>query len=211
MTQQQEYEHESYGTITFSNQHGPPRNVFGTPIQHSDVIRVDIHSATLIRSLSNDHILNDEQLFSGYLSQAQLAQAILTMAGGPPTPITLQHVRGDTRLREEPPTRNRTELFDAETLGVLDELMTQCDELVEATKGTAHRKAQGLRAALENRLPFIANRMRETHHRTADEAVQEMNASINRTLRQAGLEAIVNRPIPSLPEPEIKDEQANSK
>ena len=173
--------HDSYGTITFSRQHGPPRNVFGSPTTHTDVIRLDINTAYIIRTTNDDQILSHKPVFTGYFTHAQLADALFFMSSGPPTPITIQFVQGDDRIRDEPPRRDPSILLDTDLQRILADLMTQCDELSDLTKGPAKRKAQGIKAALQNQLPFLASRMRETHYRTAQEAKQEFTAYINRT------------------------------
>ena len=174
--------HESYGTITFSHQHGPPRNVFQSPTTHTDVIRIHISTASMTRTMSDDHILTHNPVFTGYLTHAQLADALFFMSSGQATPITIQFVQGDDRIREEPPRRDPALLLDTDLQHILADLITQCDELSDLTKGSAKRKAEDIKAALQNQLPFLADRMRETHQRIAQEAKQEFTASINRTL-----------------------------
>ena len=192
--------HESYGTITFSRQHGPPRNVFGSPMEHTEVIRLEINAVSIQRSATQDHLLQDTNIFTGYLTHAQLAEALFYVSSGPPTPITIQYVQGDPAFREEPPRRNPDVLLDQDVESFLEDMTTRLDELVQTTKGPAQRKAQGLRESFRTNIHFIADRMRETNRRTADQAKQEFTAYIARTLTDAGLKVLPDQ-TPSLPTP----------
>lgn len=204
---QQKTTHESYGALTITHQHGPPISLFGSPVEHSDVVRLEIHTASLLRSLHQDHILSDTPIFVGYLSHSQLANALFALApAGPPTPITIRYILGDKTFRNDPPPRDPRDLIDAEIQQSLHRILEQCDELIETSKGSAKRRARGLKAALENQIPFILERLRETHQQTADDAKQEVTAFIHRSLSQLGLQALAddNRllHLPGPPSPE---------
>ena len=194
MTEQEpQIHHESYGAITLTHQHGPPRTLFGSPFQHADVIRLEIHTASILRSLHEDHVMTKDHILTGHLSQAQLANALFSLSAGPPTPITIQFLRGDQRQRRDPPPRDGSTLFDPEIIEFIDTLVSQCDDLIESTKGTARRKAQGIREALKNNIPFIAEQMRNTHQRTVEDAKHEIDAFIKNRLTQTGLDAVIQR------------------
>ena len=70
--------------------------------------------------------------------------------------------------------------------------MAQCDELVGLAKGPAKRKAQGIRRALENSMPFIRDSMREFLKNTADDAKTDVDHFITDRLKHAGLKHLTD-------------------
>ena len=186
-----ELKHESYGSITFTHRHSQPRHTFGSPVEHADLVHIEIHTASMLRSLNQDHVMSDRQIFSGHMSQAQLAQALFTMNNGPATPITIEYITGDTTRREEPPPPNDTaEQFENEVQALLDRVLAQCDHLANTTKGAIRKQALNIKHSLENNIPFIQQHMKKNLHHVADQAKREFDAYRERTIRQAGLETL---------------------
>ena len=183
--------HESYGSITFTHRHSHPRHTFGSPVEHADLVHIQIQTATLLRSLSEDHIMSDQHIFSGYMSPAQFAQALFTMNNGPATPITIEYVTGDTKRRQQtPPPKDTPEQFENEVQSLLDGILAECDQLANTTKGAIRKQALSIKHSLENNIPFIQQRMKENLHHVADQAKRDFDAYRERTIRQAGLEAL---------------------
>lgn len=189
--QSDKLQHESYGSIAFTHRHSHPKHTFGSPVQHTDLINIQINTATLIRSTSKDLIFDDEQVFSGYLSQAQLAEAMFSMNNGPATPITIEYVSGDTKRRQEPPPPKDTdEQFQQEVQALLYRITADCQQLADTNKGKIRQQALGIKHSLENNIQFIQQRMKEHLYHVADQAKREIDAHRERTIRQAGLDAI---------------------
>ena len=182
-----EQAHESYGAIPFTPVHGQPRTMFGSPLKHTDRIRVSINAAALARTLSEDHIFPKELLFSGYLTHTQFAEAILSLNRGPSVPVTIDFVTGDLQHREDPPERPPRYLFNTDVTETIERLIQECDELAGITKGPASRKAKGIAASLRNSFSFIRERMEEFLQTTADGAKKDLDHSIADLIRQADL------------------------
>ena len=184
--------HESYGTIDFAPIHGDARTIFGSPLKHTDCIRLTINTATLSRNLGIDRIFSKDPVLIGYLSYAQLAQAILSTSRGPSIPLTIEYVTGDAHLREEPPERNVKNLFNSDVNSIIQNIMNDCDELAAITKGSARRKARGIKESIPNSFPFIRDVMEESFQNTAEDAKTDIANFLERRLREAGLDHLTN-------------------
>ena len=196
--------HESYGSISFSPIHGQARPMFGSPLKHTDYIRVLIHTAELTRSLSQDHVFSKNQIFVGYMTHAQMAEAFLSPNRGGSVPITIEYVTGDEHLRDYPPERPSRNMFNTDVSDTLNRIIQECDNLAEASKGPAKRKAQGISNSLRNALPFIRDRMEDFLDQTTDDAKRDVEYFIAEQIRQAGLAqslTLQQHEITALPDP----------
>ena len=125
------------------------------------------------------------------MSQAQLAQALFTMNNGPATPITIEHITGDTKRREEPPAPpNTAHQFETEIKTLLDRILAECNELANSTKGGVRKQALSIKRSLQNNIPFIQQRMKDNLHHVADEAKRDFDTYREPTIRKAGLETL---------------------
>ena len=195
-------DHESFGTITFTHRHGPERHAFGSPVQHSDLIHIDIHQASLVRSNSKDQFFSNHPIFSGYMSHAQIDEALFALGNGPATPITIEFVAGDTKHRQPPPPpEDPAAQFDQEIDDVLKRILNDCDQLAETTKGRVRSQALSIKHSLQNNIPFIKDRLKETVHSIADHAKREFDAYRDRTIQHAGVNTLnaLSAPNHSLP------------
>ena len=202
-TQPDAIAHESYGSISFSPIHGDARPMFGSPLKHTDYIRVLIHTAELTRSLSQDHVFSKNKIFVGYMTHAQMAEAFLSPNRGGSVPITIEYLTGDEHLREYPPERPSRNLFNTDVSDTLNRIIEECDNLAETSKGPAKRKAQGISASLRNALPFIRDRMEDFLDQTAQDAKRDVEYFIAGQITQAGLSqppALQQPDIPALPD-----------
>ena len=192
--------HESYGTIVFSRVTMPETPLFGSSILHSAGVAMEVHTADRDRHLSSDWIHSDKLLLRAIMSPNQFVDSITRLNQGLGAPITLEYVIGDATYGRGTPPAPRTQAhFDREANASIQELSDRMDELVEATKGSARRKAEALKQQLVSNLPFINTQLKRQMDRNVTEAKMEFEAHVSTRLEELGLEALRER-FPRLPE-----------
>ena len=169
--------HESYGTIRFSRVQMHETPLFASSILHSAGVAMEVHTAVRDRHLSTDWIHSDKLLAPGDMSPNQFVDAVTRLNQGLGAPITLESVIGDAAHGRGTPPAPRTQAhFDREAKASIQELSDRIDELVEATKGSARRKAEALKQQLASNLPFIDTQLKRQMDRTVTEAKMEFEA-----------------------------------
>ena len=192
--------HESYGTIRFSRVQMHETPLFGSSILHSAGIAMEVQTAVRDRHLSTDWIRSDRMLLRAMMSPNQFVDAITRLNQGLGAPITLEYVVGDATYGRGTPPAPRTQAhFDREAKASIDELVDRVDELIDASRGSARRKAEALKQQLVSNLPFISTQLKRQMDRTVTEAKMEVEAHVSTLLEELGLEALRER-MPRLPE-----------
>ena len=210
MTNRNVEEHESFGTITFSRtqmsgsgQRGVP--LFGSSILHNEGIMLEIHEADRRRDLSQDRIHPRRYVLRAMLSPSQFMDAFTRLNQGVGSPITLEYVSGDEKERRDPPPPPRThQQFDQEAEQHIDELVRRVDELIDASRGSAKRKAEAVKQQIEANIPFVRRQLRRQMDQTVTEAKSEFEAHVAHRLEELALEGLRER-MPSLPESQPTD------
>ena len=138
--------HESYGTIRFSRVQMHETPLFGSSLLHSAGIAMEVHTADRDRRLSTDWIHSDKLLLRAMMSPNQFVDPVTRLNQGVGAPITLEYVIGDATYGRRTPPAPRTQAhFDREAKASIDELVNRADELIDASRGSARRKAEALK------------------------------------------------------------------
>ncbi len=194
MSQEKET-HESYGTISFTRVNGAGDiPLFGSSINHQNVIMLEVMTAERTRNLSRDWIHGNKVILQAVMSPAQFAEAITSLGQGGGTPITLEFVAGDEQRRRPPPAPRVREQFDAEVHESMAHSIEIVDELIEKTKGTVRRRLEILRGRLESNLPFVQEQFARQMDRTVTEAKAEMEAYALARHPQIAVPAMTRQP-----------------
>ena len=170
--------HSSYGTIKFTRVQGASQTLFGSSVSHQHSIMIEINAASRYRSLSNDHILDEGQILTAYMTNAQFADAMTGINRGGGTPITIKFIKGDTEIRPEPPLENKREEFVRDHKESLEETITQIEELINHPRlpVAARRKAEQIKKGMINSMPFLADQFERQMERSITEAKSEIEA-----------------------------------
>ena len=139
---------------------------------------VEISAASRYRSLSTDHIMDEGQILTAYMTNAQFADAITGINQGSGTPITIKFVKGDTEMRPEPPIENKREEFVKDHKDSLETTITQLEELIQHPRlpVAARRQAERIKNGMINSMPFLADQFERQMERTITEAKAEIEA-----------------------------------
>ena len=82
-------EHPAFGVVQVSRSQTIGATLFGSAVEHRNMISVTVSRAVLDRHLNHDHIHATEDIVRFSLSPAQWAQFVSSMGQGSGTPITL--------------------------------------------------------------------------------------------------------------------------
>lgn len=204
-------EHPSFGTITLTRASGSGR-LFGSPFEHQHSVRIRVGRATKYRSLSNDRAhSHGVGVVEIAMSEAQFARFITSTSVGEGTPCTLTEVAG--YVMPEPPAERETEKFHEDAQRALARAAKDIREAIEKaealldkpTVSKADRKeivsllSFALRAH-EEHLPFTIKQFGERMEKIVSEGKHEIEAFLQQTLLNAGLEAASGGPIKLLPD-----------
>lgn len=204
-------EHESFGVLNISRaQVSGNIPLFGSSIEHHNVIMIEVKTAYRDRHLHADWIHSDKLLLRATMSPSQFADAIISLNAGTGTPITLEFVRGDEKMRADPPRPQKHQQFREELRETLTQTLNLTDELIAETKGRLRRKAEQVRQHLASNMPFVETQFARQMDKTVNEAKAEIEAFATARERATGALALQGQEPelhhPSLPEPRDGDE-----
>ncbi len=197
------FEHPSFGTITFNQAQGGKSPLFGSDIEHRNVIILRIKRAEYTRDTGADYIFGRDTLIEAYMSPTQFADAITGLSSGSGTPITFQFIKGEGKI-EQPEFVNKREQFEAEFLKTAGGVM---ERLVELERKVVERKLPKwvsneidvIRGWLKSNIPFLAEQFDEQMDKSVTEAKGELEAYVSGMVNRLGLKE-VRKQTPLLPE-----------
>ena len=192
-------DHKSFGMISFSRVSSSASvSLFGSSILHSHFIQLEIHSASLKRSLHRDFIFERKKLFSVYLSPTQFAVAITTMNTSG-VPCTIAFANG--RSVKGTAIKSKRVQFDDEFTKFADNIASANNRFYERINEILDKKHIGkrdraeilkqldlLKMQIASNMPFIKKRFTEQMDRTVLEAKNEFDAFLEDKIMRVGLE-----------------------
>lgn len=82
--------HPAYGMLSFSRRTGGKQSLFGSSIEHKDVIAMTLRHGEVDRQLNRDWYHGTEVIAEVEMSYAQFAEAITSMNIGTGVPVTIR-------------------------------------------------------------------------------------------------------------------------
>jgi hypothetical protein len=198
--------HPSYGTLAFSRRSGGSMVLFGTSIEHKDVIGMRLYHANITRGLHEDRIYGNKLIAEVEMSYSQFAELISSMNQGDGIPVTLKEVMGERK--ESCPFENKRMEFVNEFTEKVKEVQVVCDNLINDTKKLFDTKKplnktekEQILGALEKikrevnaNIPFIADSFNEQMDKTVMEAKGEVEAFMQNKITNIVNNAIAENP-----------------
>lgn len=193
-----EYEHPSYGMLRFSRVSGRGFKLFGSDIQHDNIIKMTVSEASMRRHLHQNWYHAEDRLLEVEMSYAQFAEAISAM-NTEGVPVTLGFKRtGGGELPEPPPVLDTIDEFQLELEKDILDAGSRLNSLLEVAKAleekktaskkdrTALRKGiEGLKRHLTDNMPFLKTQFERAMEKTVSDAKGEIEAYIlHKTLGQ---------------------------
>lgn len=200
--------HPSYGMIGWSRQHGGERVLFGSELTHNETISLRIAHASTERNLNNDWYYGGDEIIEVFLSTTQFADFLTSPNLGSGVPCTLYYAEGE--IKESPTFTPKVEIFKKEfqeDLSELDELLVSMVELAEQLSEAPRikkaeirelkNKVSRVKMELQSNMPYLYKQFVENMVKTTQVAKAEVEAYVDRRIRDSGLEAIKNE-VPKL-------------
>lgn len=197
--------HPAFAQISASRVSGAA-NLYGSEFTHQHFISITISRSELNRSLNRDWPFAREELIEVSLSEAQWATFVSTLNHGSGVQCTLSHLQGEMipGIRQQKP---QSERFAKEMQQAVADIQDELRKLAGDLNGPlAKTKAAELRKQLEwiaekvgTHTVFVANQFDEHMEETTEKAKIEINAYIANAVQKAGLNAIAENGMLTLP------------
>lgn len=198
--------HPSFGLIGLSRITGSNSPLFGSNIQHQNVIRLRIKKAEHKRHLNNDWYHGIEEVIEIDLSGAQYAELISTFNSGEGIPCTIRSL--SNQRFPDPPYENPVDIFQREFASKMNNLTKDIKSLVEdsikllkdkptinkADREFIMRGIERLVTELGSNVPFVSQQFIESMEKTVSQAKSEFETFINNRITSLGLDALKDNP-----------------
>ncbi len=186
-------EHESQGLLYLSRGQTRDKSLFGSSIEHSSVVMLEIKTAVRNRNLSTDFIHGRNYVLRAIMSPSQFADAITNLNNGSGTPITLEYVIGDTEPREKPPHDQTRQRFESDYHKSISNLLKELDELLEYPRLSVKikNKIEVIKSRFKSSIPFIEEQFANQMNKTITEAKADIEAFMEFRERSVGIAALI--------------------
>lgn len=181
--------HPSYGTIMFNRAYGGKTPLFGSSIEHSNVIIMELRHAEIERGLNRDWVYGKAPIAEIEMSYSQFAEAITSFGQGTGIPVTIRYTEKDGKI---PPYDfvSKREQFTGEFKEQTDKAMEKSKELInevaelfsskktltKADKENILKKLNMLNYDIGSNIGFIADQFNEQMDKTVMEAKGEIES-----------------------------------
>lgn len=195
-------EHPSYGLISVTRQQSTGTKLFGSAIEHNNLISISINQAEHKRSLSNDWYHSRSHLINILMSPVQFAE-MLTNSNTQGTPCTINYTIAEGYIGE-PPIINTGEMFREEfhrkmhNFAIkLEQSLEHAEELLGDKNTKPLKKSEkkeildsisNLVMQIKSNLPFTATQFKEQMDKVVVEAKADFEATIESKIRALGVE-----------------------
>lgn len=181
--------HPSYGTLLFNRAYGGKTPLFGSSIEHSNVITMELRHADITRGLNRDDIFGNKPIVKVEMSYSQFAEAITSFGQGTGIPVTIRYTEKDGRIpsynfvskREQftgefKEQTNKAMEKSKELINDVIELFSSKKTLTKADKENILKKLDMLNSDIGSNIGFIADQFNEQMDKTVMEAKGEIES-----------------------------------
>ena len=181
--------HPSYGTLLFNRAYGGKTPLFGSSIEHSNVITMELRHADITRGLNRDNIFGNKHIVKVEMSYSQFAEAITSFGQGTGIPVTIRYTEKDGKIppcdfvsqREQftgefKEHANNAMKKSKELINEVVELFSSKKTLTKADKENILKKLNMLNCDIGSNIGFIADQFNEQMDKTVMEAKGEVEA-----------------------------------
>jgi hypothetical protein len=207
--------HPSYGVVNVSrSSYSKNQALFGSSILASNVIRFEISSAEVDRTLNNDYIHATKSLIEFEMTQVQFAEMMTTMNYGSGVPCTIRKVEDE--IFPSPPYNSKVSQFQSEfknkmhniavdverTMSDATDMLKNKDYITKKDREQILHDLEMLVQNLKSNVPYIAGQFTEQMDKTVGEAKSEVEAYYTNVVKQLGDHALKSGiTLPNIDEP----------
>lgn len=182
--------HPTYGLARLSRSYSnKAHNLFGSGIKHANVIRLQISTAEINRTLNTESIMQDKAIIEIEMSEAQFANMITSFNQSDGTPVTITRREGEGLLGECPWVSKQEQYskdFQQEMANFRHSMqleVAKAKTILESGKAPNKGERQiildslsTLTNKLSSSLPFVADQFADQMERTVQDAKSEIEA-----------------------------------
>lgn len=181
--------HPSYGTLLFNRAYGGKTSLFGSSIEHSNVIIMELRHADITRGLNRDDIFGNKPIVKVEMSYSQFAEAITSFGQGTGIPVTIRYTEKDGRIPscdfvskrkqftgEFKEQTNKAMEKSKELINDVVELFSSKKTLTKADKENILKKLDMLNSDIGSNIGFITDQFNEQMDKTVMEAKGEIES-----------------------------------
>ena len=196
--------HPSYGTLLFNRAYGGKTPLFGSSIEHSNVITMELRHADITRGLNRDDIFGDKPIVKVEMSYSQFAEAITSFGQGTGVPVTIRYTEKDGKIpqcdfvskREQftgefKEQTNKAMEKSKELINEVAELFSSKKTLTKADKENILKKLNMLNYDIGSNIGFIADQFNEQMDKTVMEAKGEIESFCQNKINAIASTALV--------------------
>lgn len=196
--------HPSYGSLAFSRRTGDATPLFGSSIEHRDVIAMTLYHANMTRGLNNDYVHGDKKIVEVEMSYSQFAEAITSMNMGSGVPVTIRWTEMDGQIspcdfiskREQFANEfkeKRQKVTDESQQIIKDviELFSQKKTITKADRESILSRLSMLGMNIGRNMDYIADQFNEQMDKTVIEAKGEIEAFCQNKINSIANKALV--------------------
>lgn len=175
--------HPAYGTILFNRAYGGKRALFGSSIEHSNVITLELRHADVTRGYSSDNVFGNKPIVQVEMSYSQFAEAITSFGQGTGIPCTIRYTEKDGEI---PPCDfvSKREQFTDEFKGQIEGVMNESQQLIQDVANLFSQKKSFTKADKEN----VLNKLRKLSMDIGcnmEFVVDQFNEQMDKTVKEA--------------------------
>lgn len=181
--------HPAYGTISFNRAYGTKTALFGSSIEHSSTITLEVKHAEIERGMSKDWIFGNKPIVEVEMSYSQFAEAITSFGCGTGIPCTIRYTEKDGQIPKCDFVSKRKQFINEfkgqtdkameESKGLINEiadLFSSKKTLTKADKENILKKLDKLNSDIGSNIGFIADQFNEQMEKTVMEAKGEIES-----------------------------------
>lgn len=125
--------HDSYGMLQFNRSFGGSTSLFGSSIQHRDIITMYLREGEVSRELNKDFYLGGNRIVECEMSYSQFAEMITSMNVGTGVPVTIRYIQGKGKI-EDCPFIDKKKQYEEEFRNNLDKSNEKANDLLESVR-----------------------------------------------------------------------------
>lgn len=196
--------HPSYGTLAFSRKTGGSTTLFGSSIEHRDIISMKLYHADITRGLHSDFIYGNKLITEVEMSYSQFAEAITSMNMGSGVPVTIRWTEKDGKIPPCDFVSKREQFSDEfkenckkatedaqQLIKDVTDLFSQKKALTKSDKDAILNKLHHLNMNIGCNMDFIADQFNEQMDKTVMEAKGEIEAFMQNKVNSIASAALV--------------------
>lgn len=196
--------HKAFGVIRLSRPSGNMR-LFQSDHKHHSFITMEVMTAEVNRTLSNDWVHGRQQLIEVSMSEAQWAAFVSSFGLGSGVPCTIEYVAGEGYMPLIGDVEPRTATFSREVQQTMQDVVDEMDSALKRLNEDLKKLPVGMQKKLSDifdkvrreliaNMPFVQQQFGEHMERTVASGKAELEAHLRNQMTALALAVAATNP-----------------